>query len=136
LYFEELDGSHKFTHVETGAVSTRKKRDYSPISLCALIQRVAGFTLPGQKMMLWNWTPAAVLLDDVLMVTYHKNSRSIACNTHSLLHFFLHYVQIMHWCKVYTSGMRTTGKIVPPTKHRYRTEDLIMFCRCLVVGNE
>jgi hypothetical protein len=42
----------------------------------------------------------------------------------------------MHWCKVYTSGMRTTGKIVPPTKHRYRTEDLIMFCRCLVVGNE
>lgn len=88
MYFEELDGSHKFTHVETGAVSTRKKRDYSPISLCALIQRVAGFTLPGQKMMLWNWTPAAVLLDDVLMVTYHKNSRSIACNTHSLLHFF------------------------------------------------
>ena len=73
------DGSHKFTHVETGAVSTRKRKGTIHPSVCVLIQSVAGFILPGQKMMLWNWTPAAVLLDDVLMVTYHQNSRSIAC---------------------------------------------------------
>ena len=24
-----------------------------------------------------------------------------SCNTHSSLHFFLHSVQTMHWCKVY-----------------------------------
>ena len=76
------DGSHKFTHVETGAVSTRKRKGTIHPSVCVLIQSVAGFILPGQKMMLWNCPPAAVLLDDVLMVTYHQNSRRIAC-THT-----------------------------------------------------
>ena len=62
------DGSHKFTHVDTEAVPERKRKGTIQPSVCVLSSKgFAGFILPRQKMMLWNWTPAAVLLDDVLM---------------------------------------------------------------------